>query len=56
MISVGVVQILVLPAYLMYLYVHFIGSDSVHMTGFSQGRSMMRCISCQDCVDVHAIR
>ena len=30
----GVVQILVLPAYLMYLYVHFIGSDSVIMAGF----------------------
>ena len=52
----GVVQILVLSACLMSPYTRLIGFDSVHLTEFSCGRGMMRCVPYQDCVDVHGIR
>ena len=52
----GVVQILVLQAYLVFFYACLIGSDFIHLMEFPRVWSMMRCIACQNRVKTHNTR
>ena len=49
----GVVQVIVLQAYLTSAYARFIGSDSAHPAGFFRARGMMRRIQYQDRAEAH---